>query len=86
MNMESHLLKLNLLGTLRETRKIYRYIDDRRNNREKVSPVWREMGDLITQNMKKAEVLHGFLALVFCSDCSKPMAQAVEGKGLSCCC
>lgn len=38
------------------------------------------MGDLVTQDMKKAEVLHGFLALVFSSDCSKPMAQAVEGK------
>lgn len=44
------------------------------------------MGDLVTQDRKKAEVLHDFFALVFSSESSNHMAQAGEGKGLSPCC
>lgn len=41
-----------------------------------MSPVWKEMGDLVTQYMKEVEVLHDFLALVFSSESPKHMAQA----------
>lgn len=51
-----------------------------------MSPFWKEMGHLVTQHVKEAEVLHDCLALVFSSESSKHMAQAAEGKGLSDCC
>lgn len=43
----------------------------------------RNWGDLVTQYVKKAEVLQEFL---ISNESSKHMAQAVEGKGLSHCC
>ena len=39
----------------------YRYIDDKRKTRENVGPLSKEVGDLVTQDMQKAEVLNDFL-------------------------
>jgi len=57
------------------------YVSDERKIREKVGPLWKEMGDLVTQDMEKADVLKDFFALVFTSKCSSHTAQVTECKG-----
>lgn len=71
------MIKLNLAGVIKCNKKIYRYIRDKRKNRENVSPVWKEMGDLDTRDMKKAEV---YSMTFFSSESSNH--KAGEGKGL----
>jgi len=46
-----------------------------------VGPLWKEMGDLVTHGMGKAEVLNDFLASVFTGKCSSHPAQVTEEKG-----
>ena len=46
-----------------------------------MGPLQKEMGDLVTQDMEKAEVLNDFFALVFTGKCSSHTAQVTEGKG-----
>jgi len=46
-----------------------------------VGPLQKEMGDLVTQYMEKAEVLNNFFASVFTSKCSSHTVQVAEGKG-----
>ncbi|GAB0206955.1 mitochondrial enolase superfamily member 1 [Grus japonensis] len=48
--------------------------------RENVGPLQNETGDLVTQDMEKAEVLNDFFASVF-TKCSSHTAQVTEGKG-----
>ncbi|GAB0202770.1 mitochondrial enolase superfamily member 1 [Grus japonensis] len=48
--------------------------------RENVGPLWNEMGDLVTQDMEKAEVLSDFFASVFTSKGSSHTAQVTEGR------
>ncbi|GAB0183820.1 mitochondrial enolase superfamily member 1 [Grus japonensis] len=59
----------------------YRYVSNKRKMRENVGPLWNEMGELVTQDMEKAEALNDFFALVFTSKCSSQTAQIMEGKG-----
>jgi len=51
------------------------------NARENVDPLWKERGDLVTQHMEKAEVLHDFCSSAFTSKCSSHVAQVAESKG-----
>ncbi|GAB0182661.1 hypothetical protein GRJ2_000731400 [Grus japonensis] len=76
------LTELNLAKDIKGNKKsFYRYVSDKRKTRENVGPLQKEMGDLVTQDMEKAEVLNDFFALVFTSKCSSHTAQVTEGKG-----
>ncbi|KAF4790458.1 hypothetical protein TURU_141473 [Turdus rufiventris] len=44
------------------------------------SPVKKNTGDLVTQDMKKTEVVNDFFASVFTSKCSSHIAKVVEGE------
>jgi len=46
-----------------------------------VGHLWKEAGDLVTQDVEKDEVLNDFFASVFNSKCSSHTAQVAEGKG-----
>ncbi|GAB0186861.1 mitochondrial enolase superfamily member 1 [Grus japonensis] len=48
--------------------------------RENVGPLWNETGDLVTQDMEKAEVLNDFFASVFTGKCLSHTAQVTEGR------
>ena len=42
---------------------------------------WKETGDLVTQDMEKAEVLQNIFALVFTGKCSSHTTQVTDSKG-----
>ena len=46
-----------------------------------MGPLRKEMGDLVTRDMEKVEVLNDFFASVFTGKCSSHTAQVAEGKG-----
>ena len=45
-----------------------------------MGPLQNEMGELVTQDMEKAEVLNDFSASVFTSKCLSHTAQVTEGR------
>ncbi|GAB0202791.1 mitochondrial enolase superfamily member 1 [Grus japonensis] len=53
---------------------------DKRRTRENVGPLQNETGDLVTQDMEKAEVLNDFFASVFTGKCLSHTAQVTEGR------
>ncbi|KFV97213.1 hypothetical protein N327_03267, partial [Fulmarus glacialis] len=60
------LIELNLARDIKGNKKsFYRYMADKRKTRENVGPLWNKMGDLVTQDMEKVEVLNDFFASVF---------------------
>ncbi|GAB0182963.1 mitochondrial enolase superfamily member 1 [Grus japonensis] len=76
------LIEVNLARDVKDNKKsFYRYVSEKRKMRENVGPLWNEMGDLVTQDMEKAEVLSDFFASVFTSKGSSHTAQITEGKG-----
>ncbi|GAB0183519.1 mitochondrial enolase superfamily member 1 [Grus japonensis] len=76
------LIELNLARDVKGNKKsFYRYISDKRKTRENVGPLRNEMGDLVTQDMEKGEVLNDFFASVFTSKCPSHTVQTTEGKG-----
>ncbi|KAK4832375.1 hypothetical protein QYF61_022230 [Mycteria americana] len=76
------LTELNLASDVKGNKKsFYRYVGDKRKTREDVGHLWKEMGDLVTGNMEKTEVLNDFFASVFTSKCSSHTAQVTECKG-----
>ncbi|GAB0204992.1 hypothetical protein GRJ2_002964800 [Grus japonensis] len=76
------LIELNLARDVKDNKKsFYRYVSDKRRTRENVDPLQNEMGDLVTQDMEKAEVLNDFFASVFTGKCLSHTAQVTEGKG-----
>ncbi|GAB0207214.1 mitochondrial enolase superfamily member 1 [Grus japonensis] len=58
----------------------YRCVSDKRRMRENVGPLQNETGDLVTQDMEKAEVLNDFFASVFTGKGSSHAAQVTEGR------
>lgn len=59
-------LKLNLaMGRKGNRKDFYRYIDNKWKTRASVGPLLNGNGDLVTQDMEKAEVLNTFLTLIF---------------------
>jgi len=76
------LTESNLVRDVKGNKKaFYRYVSDRRQTRENVGPLRKEAGDLVTRDVKKAEVLNDFFASVFNSECSSHTTQVAEGKG-----
>jgi len=76
------LSELNLVRDIKGNKKsFHRYISDKRKARENVGPLWKEMGDLVTRDMEKAEVVDDFFASVFTGKCSSHTTQVREGKG-----
>ena len=72
------LIELNLARDVKGNKKsFYRYVGDKRKTRENVGPLWKETGDLVSQDM----VLNDFFASVFTSKYSIHTAQVTEGKG-----
>ncbi|GAB0186323.1 mitochondrial enolase superfamily member 1 [Grus japonensis] len=76
------LIEISLARDVKGNKKsFYRYVSDKRRTRENVGPLRNETGDLITQDMEKAEVLNDFFASVFTGKCLSHAAQVTEGKG-----
>jgi len=46
-----------------------------------VGPLWKEIGDLITQDMEKPEVFKEFFPSVFTGKCSSHTVQVADSKG-----
>jgi len=62
------LIELKLARDAKSNKKsLYRYVSDKKKARENVGPFWKERGDLVTQDMEKAEVFNDFFASVFTS-------------------
>ncbi|KFV08192.1 hypothetical protein N340_06134, partial [Tauraco erythrolophus] len=79
------LIELNLARDIKGNKKnFYRYVSDKKRSREKVGPLQKEIGDLATRDMEKAEVLNDFFASVFAGKSSSCTAQVTEGKGRDC--
>ncbi|GAB0182634.1 mitochondrial enolase superfamily member 1 [Grus japonensis] len=75
------LIELNLARDAKDNKKsFYRYVSDKRRMRENVGPLQNETGDLVTQDMEKAEVLNDFFASVFTGKCLSHTAQVTEGR------
>ncbi|GAB0206304.1 hypothetical protein GRJ2_003096000 [Grus japonensis] len=75
------LIEISLARDVKDNKKsFYRYVRDKRRTRENVGPLWNETGDLVTQDMEKAEVLNDFFASVFTGKCSSHTAQVTEGR------
>jgi len=45
-----------------------------------VGPLWKEMGDLVIQDMEKAEVLNNIFVFVFTGKCSSHTPQVQKAK------
>ncbi|GAB0177047.1 mitochondrial enolase superfamily member 1 [Grus japonensis] len=75
------LTEISLARDVKDNKKnFYRYVSDKRRMRENVGPLWNETGDLVTQDMEKAEVLNDFFASVFTGKCLSHTAQVTEGR------
>ncbi|GAB0208082.1 mitochondrial enolase superfamily member 1 [Grus japonensis] len=76
------LIEISLARDIKGNKKsFYRYVSDKRKTRENVGPLWNDTGNLVTQDMEKAEVLNDFFASVFTGKCLSHTAKASEVKG-----
>ena len=55
-------------------------MSDEGKTRENVGPLWKKTGDLVTQDMEKAEVLNDFFASVFAGKSFSHITQDTECK------
>ncbi|GAB0190424.1 hypothetical protein GRJ2_001507700 [Grus japonensis] len=75
------LTEITLARDVKDNKKsFYRYVSEKRRMRENVGPLQNETGDLVTQDMEKAEVLNDFFASVFTGKCLSHAAQVTEGR------
>ncbi|GAB0178700.1 mitochondrial enolase superfamily member 1 [Grus japonensis] len=75
------LTEISLARDVKDNKKsFYRYVSDKRRTRENIGPLWNETGDLVTQDMEKAEVLNEFFASVFTGKCLSHTAQVAEDR------
>ncbi|GAB0204631.1 hypothetical protein GRJ2_002928700 [Grus japonensis] len=75
------LIEISLAKDVKDNKKsFYRYVSDKRRTRENVGPLWNETGDLVTQDVEKAEVLNDFFASVFTGKCLSHTVQVTEGR------
>ncbi|GAB0186169.1 mitochondrial enolase superfamily member 1 [Grus japonensis] len=75
------LTEINLARDVKDNKKsFYRYVSDKMRTRENVGPLRNEMGELVTQDMEKAEVLNDFFASVFTGKSLSHTAQVTEGR------
>ncbi|GAB0183773.1 mitochondrial enolase superfamily member 1 [Grus japonensis] len=75
------LIEISLARDVKDKKKsFYRYVSDKRRMRENGGPLWNETGELVTQDMEKAEVLNDFFASVFTGKCLSHTAQVTEGR------
>ncbi|GAB0203984.1 mitochondrial enolase superfamily member 1 [Grus japonensis] len=75
------LIEISLARDVKDNKKsFYRYVSDKRRMGENVGPLRNEMGDLVTQDMEKAEVLNDFFASVFTGKALSHTAQVTEGR------
>ncbi|GAB0198631.1 mitochondrial enolase superfamily member 1 [Grus japonensis] len=75
------LIEISLARDVKDDKKsFYRYVSDKRRTRENVGALQNETGDLVTQDMVKAEVLNNFFASVFTGKSLSHTAQVTEGR------
>ncbi|GAB0184863.1 mitochondrial enolase superfamily member 1 [Grus japonensis] len=75
------LTEISLARDVKDNKKsFYRYVSDKRRTRENVGPLQNETGNLVTQDMEKAEVLNDFFASVFTGKCWSHSDQVAEGR------
>ncbi|GAB0188754.1 mitochondrial enolase superfamily member 1 [Grus japonensis] len=75
------LIEISLDRDVKDNKKsFYRYVSDKRRTRENVGPLQNETGELVIQDMEKAEVLNDFFASVFTGKCLSHTAQVTEGR------
>ncbi|GAB0186142.1 mitochondrial enolase superfamily member 1 [Grus japonensis] len=58
----------------------HKYVSDKRKTKENVGSLQNDMGDLVTWDMEKAEVLNDLFASVFTGKCSSHTTQVSESK------
>lgn len=75
------LTELNLAGNVKDSKSFSSHICDERKIRENVCLLWKETGDLETQDTEKTEVLNDFFTLVLNDKCSSHDTWNAEGKG-----
>ncbi|GAB0176509.1 mitochondrial enolase superfamily member 1 [Grus japonensis] len=75
------LTEFNPARNVKDNKKsFYRYVSEKRRTRENVGPLQNETGELVTQDMEKAEVLNESFASAFTGKCSSHTTQVTEGR------
>ncbi|GAB0182175.1 mitochondrial enolase superfamily member 1 [Grus japonensis] len=74
------LIEISLAREVKDKKSFYRCVSDKRRTRENGGPLRNETGDLVTQDMEKAEVLNDFFASVFTGKSLSHTAQVTEGR------
>jgi len=69
-------MELNLVRDIKNNKGFSKYASDKRKSRENVDPSLKEVEDLVTKTMEKAEVLNAFSTSVFSSETSFQESQA----------